>query len=50
MSIMNFFSEMLFRKETGKYKLVPKKSETTQEAAARAINSMFAAANRRNKR
>lgn len=49
MNIMNFF-EMFHRKESGRAKFVPKKPETTQEAAARAINSIFADAKRRNKR
>ena len=41
MNLISFFSDMLHPKQKAKIKFCPKKSETTQEAAARALDRMF---------
>lgn len=41
MNLISFFSELLHPKPKGRIKIPPKKSETTQEAAARALDRIF---------
>lgn len=41
MNLISFFSDLLHPKPKGKIKFTPKKSETTQEAAAKALDRIF---------
>lgn len=41
MNIIGFLNDLFHPKPKGKIKMPPKKSETTQEAAARALDRLF---------
>jgi hypothetical protein len=41
MNLVSFFSDLFHPKPKGKMRVPPKKAETTQEAAARALHQFF---------